>query len=152
MNRDEFAQCPRCKAALDATGDRLVCKACGGILIAEPEVSKLIADMLGTTLSMLGWHSSTAEPQPLKLTDRPADGDAPTCPRCTAAMQPRGLYGIKVDRCDAHGIWFDREELEQTLRAAGTAEKPRSGLGEKVFTGALVAAYVAGAILQFILA
>src|SRR5262245_62297563 len=111
-NRDEFPTCPRCQSALDARGARWVCGACNGMLVSDDEVSKLIADMLGTAVSVLGWHSRIAEPQKLVLAERPAEGEALTCPRCTAALQPRTLYSIKVDHCDAHGIWFDAQELE----------------------------------------
>jgi Zn-finger nucleic acid-binding protein len=149
--RDGFATCPRCKVALDPRGTRWVCAPCGGILLAEADISQLIADMLGNTLSLLGWSGKIAEPQPLKLVDRPAE-DALTCPRCTAGLAPHLLYGIKVDRCGEHGLWFDREELEQVLRAAGAIEKQRAGVGEKVFGIAFVTAYIAAQILTLIAA
>jgi Zn-finger nucleic acid-binding protein len=150
MNRDDFPMCPRCDVALDANGARWVCKTCSGILLTEPEISRLVADMLGAAVSELGWTSRIAEPQPLKLAEREAEGQAPVCPRCAAAMAPRSLYGIKVDRCSEHGIWFDREELEQALRAASSVEKLRPGLGEKLFAGAIATAYIAAAVLQII--
>jgi Zn-finger nucleic acid-binding protein len=151
MDRDEFATCPRCGAALDATPDRLTCKPCGGIFLTEPAISKLIADMLGTAVSHLGWSARVAEPQPLKLVEREATEAAPTCPRCTTAMAPKSLYGIAVDRCEAHGIWFDKSELEATLQKAAKVDRFKSGWGEKVFGGVMIAAYIAGTVLQLIL-
>jgi len=153
VNRDEFAECPRCHTALDPRGARMVCVPCGGILITEAEVSQLIADMLGSTVSALGWHGRVAEPQPLKFSDRATEPrDPATCPRCTAAMTPQLLYGIKIDRCGEHGIWFDRDELEAALRTASSVEKQRSTLGEKAFGAALVGAYIAATLAQLLLA
>ena len=108
--------------------------------------------MIGGTVSALGWHGKVAEPQPLKFSDRATEpGDPATCPRCTAAMQPLMLYGIKVDRCGEHGVWFDRDELQAALRTASSVEKQRSTLGEKAFAGALFAAYIAATLAQLLL-
>lgn len=144
MERDEFPTCPRCATALDRRGERLVCTACHGLQLNEAEISQLVAEMLVETVSMFGWRDRVAEPQPLALEDRA--GERLTCPQCVAAMEPRRLYGLDVDRCPAHGIWFDGEELEQALQAAATLGKRRSTVGEKVFAAvagpALIAAYV----------
>jgi len=40
------------------------------------------------------------------------------CPTCGALMGAHELGGVPVDWCGAHGVWFDRDELDQTLRGA----------------------------------
>jgi hypothetical protein len=65
-------------------------------------------------------------------------------------MTPLDLYGLDVDRCERHGIWFDAGELESTLRAASEAGRTKSGAGEKTFGALLFAAYLAATILQII--
>jgi Zn-finger nucleic acid-binding protein len=147
--RDEFPTCPRCKTALDAGRTRLICKQCEGALVTEPEVSQLIADIVGNVVSTMGWAGKVAEPQPLAL--EPREGGAGlVCPRCTAAMTAHKLYGIAVDRCDEHGIWFDKSELEGALQAAVRVNRPLSTLGEKVFGGVFITAYIAANLLAFL--
>lgn len=68
----------------------------------------------------------------------PLDGPAEPipCPRCAAEMcREIGGSGIAIDVCRAHGIWFDRGELQaflgyvRTGQAPGqSAEPSRSGL------------------------
>ena len=147
--RDEFPTCPRCQGALDAAGARLVCKQCEGALVAEPEVSQLIADIVGNVVSTMGWSGKVAEPQPLVLEAREGVAGL-VCPRCTSAMTAHTLYAIPVDRCAEHGIWFDKAELEGALQAAVTTNRPRSTLGEKVFGGVFITAYIAASILAFL--
>jgi Zn-finger nucleic acid-binding protein len=147
--RDEFPTCPRCKGALDAAGARLICKQCQGALVTEPEVSQLIADIVGNVVSTMGWSGKVAEPQPLVLEAREG-GAGLVCPRCASAMQAHKLFGIAVDRCGEHGIWFDKTELEGALQAAVTANRPRSTVGEKVFGGVFITAYIAANILAFL--
>ncbi len=37
------------------------------------------------------------------------------CPTCARPMNQRRLHQLDLDSCDNHGIWFDGDELEQTL-------------------------------------
>lgn len=147
--RDDFATCPRCGTALTPVGRRWSCAGCQGLLLTEAEVSELVAEMLQGTYSTLGWNARVVEPQPLVLPARTAPGDALTCPRCTTHLTPVTLYGIDVDRCAAHGLWFDRAELESALQKA-RATAGTGSLGEKVFGAALVTVYVAANILALI--
>jgi Zn-finger nucleic acid-binding protein len=39
------------------------------------------------------------------------------CPVCTRTMAASRVKGVVVDRCDAHGLWFDHAELERVLAA-----------------------------------
>jgi hypothetical protein len=37
------------------------------------------------------------------------------CPRCARPMKPSLIEIVEVERCLAHGIWFDAGELERAL-------------------------------------
>ena len=149
--RDRFPECPRCHVALDARGTRWVCTRCHGILIADAEVSQMVADIVGDTLSHFGWKGKIAEPQPLELQPRTvAADDALTCPRCVATMEGHVLYGLDVDRCPAHGVWFDHQELENALQIASGAGR-LSSRGETAFGIIASAALLAAYVLQFVL-
>ena len=39
------------------------------------------------------------------------------CPSCGKAMGTWKLHKVEIDRCEPHGIWFDRDELEHVLFA-----------------------------------
>ena len=70
-----------------------------------------------------------------------AHGDAIACPICRAGLRAWGAKGIVIDRCDAHGVWFDRSELDQ-LVAHSRAGHASTG-GPSIAGGVAVA--VAGA-------
>jgi hypothetical protein len=44
------------------------------------------------------------------------DGATLPCPSCNKSMRAVTFCGLPIDRCDAHGIWFDARELELALR------------------------------------
>jgi Zn-finger nucleic acid-binding protein len=75
------------------------------------------------------------------ISPRALDGAAITtaeglaCPLCAAPLQACTVRGVTVDRCIAHGWWFDRSELDHLLgHTAGVAG------------GAIAAAAVAAAV------
>jgi Zn-finger nucleic acid-binding protein len=149
--RDQFATCPRCQIALDPAPERSICTQCQGVMLSEATVSQLIADMIGDQVSQFGWQGKIAEPQPLVLEPRAsASSEALTCPHCATAMEPRDLYGIAVDRCPAHGIWFDRQELADALARAYTAGQGRITPGEKLFMRVVMAGALAAWVLRII--
>jgi Zn-finger nucleic acid-binding protein len=112
MLRDDIATCPACGQGLDASGRRLQCGRCQGVLVTEDELREMISEMTKRP-------GATAEPRPLAL-EPPDWVEAPrTCPRCTTQMTKHRLYGMVVDRCEAHGIWFDAEELQGALKNVG---------------------------------
>ena len=37
------------------------------------------------------------------------------CPTCDKPMEPVRLASVLIDRCPAHGIWFDPDELSEAL-------------------------------------
>jgi Zn-finger nucleic acid-binding protein len=38
------------------------------------------------------------------------------CPVCDEKMSEPLVFDIPIDRCDAHGMWFDKAELAEVLR------------------------------------
>src|SRR5580692_8461689 len=117
--RDTFASCPRCGIALDPRGDRWVCTQCDGTLVAEATVSQLIADMIGNRVKTIGSREEMIEPvpRPLPLLVGVAN-ERLGCPCCAGEMETRLLHEVAVDRCAAHGLWFDRDELATMLAHA----------------------------------
>ncbi len=49
------------------------------------------------------------------------------CVVCARPMDTLSLFEVPVDRCRAHGVWFDEHELAEVLRrsAAERVEEPR---------------------------
>ena len=77
--------------------------ACGGAWIGVDRLVELAEDVRGELVT-LPWASR--------------DGAARACPACGEAMRTVSLAGVALDRCFAHGIWFDADELQQVLRHA----------------------------------
>lgn len=101
--RDETAACPRCQRTLIvqpgcSDGSRLWCEHCRGVLIPTGQLEQI----LDLTLP-------TGEP-----------GELP-CPRCVAKLARCTLLSLEVDRCVAHGVWFDTGEYLRVLDTLGTA-------------------------------
>lgn len=63
-----------------------------------------------STLVELPWRPSSEE-------------RARPCPECAAPMQNVKLGTVALDRCEAHGVWFDPSELAALL---GQAKKFRA--------------------------
>jgi Zn-finger nucleic acid-binding protein len=139
--------CPVCQVALRVERDRLYCDACGGMLI---DIEDLV-----TTIELL------VEIEPEVEFVMGAAGTRP-CPRCASPMETCRLHvawfddaHVKVawdydrvergrtlrcelDRCSAHGVWFDRGELPDIidrLRGA-TRRKPLELFGPPGVGGA----------------
>jgi len=121
LYRDSFAQCPRCQVALGnfkfITGHMVWrCNDCTGIWMSPDVFQALVRILL----------PDSAAPNPRKRAD--AEGTL-GCPECDRPMDkvwvggggyllpgvPRVGTGHPVDRCKAHGTWFDRNELQAVL-------------------------------------
>ncbi len=143
MNRDAFATCPIDKAALDPDPDdrKLSCSQCRGALVTEAEVSRVLAELL--------LHD---EPKPLEL-DKPTE-TAPlrTCPRCQQTMTKHGLYGIQIDRCEAHGLWFDSEEMARVLNEAGMRVVKKERFREGLKAAVITTVFIGAQLIQFLFA
>jgi Zn-finger nucleic acid-binding protein len=140
VNRDDFATCPIDKAALDPEPDdrRLVCRTCTGVFVTEDHLSWIIGQV------------SESEPTPVVL-EPPRDGEAVrTCPRCANQMTKHVFYGIQIDRCEAHGLWFDAEEMQRVLNEAGFKDTKKMDLPHKIVAGTMGAALIAFNVIRFI--
>lgn len=111
-----------------------------GVLVTEAALRSAIVE--GTDVA--------AETFELEL-EPPERFQAPIkCPRCEELMAQHQLYTMQVDRCPAHGVWFDGPELAQVLLVA----KPRPPeVGDRVRTavaGGYTAIVIALSIVRFI--
>jgi len=117
--RDEFPRCPRgCDCALEPAAAilarvRLVCPECSGTLVPEGPLAELMAQV-----KIPDYVRAEVVPLPLEPAEAGADDPPITCPSCMAVMQRYTLLGIPVDRCAAHGVWLDTDELSSLLDRA----------------------------------
>jgi Zn-finger nucleic acid-binding protein len=83
------------------------CATCDGVWIAGPALEELATKMGGA------------------VAFTPREGSrARSCPTCGGALAHMLIAGaVPIDRCEAHGVWFDRDELGVTLAATYTDEK-----------------------------
>ena len=88
--------------------------ACGGAWIPEAKLVEMAEHMKGSLVT-LSWQPR-------------AGGDHRICPYCAQEMLAVSLVGVELDRCAAHGVWFDSAELERVL--ASVAQLPGRGLSE----------------------
>lgn len=85
-------RCPACSdAILDKEGN---CRVCGGVWLDEERVEERTARPLETTGG--------------KYSER-------HCPACDEKMDEPLIYGVPIDHCQAHGMWFDKSELDEVL-------------------------------------
>lgn len=75
-----------------------------------------------------------------------ASGEPMACPICRAALRAWRAKGVVIDRCDAHGVWFDRTELDHLVAhaRAGAGRQGGVGVGEALAVGAVGAVAMAG--------
>ena len=103
-------RCPSCQTALRQAGFTERCDRCDGAWIPEDVLVGLLQEK-ASSLVELTWQPRA-----------PAAGAAPEPPRpcavCEQPMQPVSLSEVALDRCTAHGVWFDARELAAVLRHA----------------------------------
>ncbi|HEY1547498.1 MAG TPA: zf-TFIIB domain-containing protein [Kofleriaceae bacterium] len=116
-------QCPACGEAMRAFYKRLCCDACTGIFIALDDLTAAIEQ-----------HASAAPV--IAFRDHGAGERA--CPRCGKPMQTcrfeamfnassNAMPSPELDRCAAHGVWFDVGELAKILESSRHATEPDAG-------------------------
>lgn len=121
--------CPACNAVLRAFHGRLVCDTCHGVMMSLADVAAGIHDMTSIDAGL----SFAKEAVGTRM-----------CPHCEQAMvrcQLRiDLEGkvekphVELDRCDAHGLWFDDAKLGAVLeKVAGKGYG--GGVGRKQVAG-----------------
>jgi Zn-finger nucleic acid-binding protein len=126
--RDPERACPACKATLREFRGRLCCDACSGIMLGLADLTMAIEQL-------------TRIAPDVKFIDDPMRGEAGSrnCPHCAATMTPcrldvtlledRPKLKPELDRCGAHGVWFDNEELAKVLEVLRRAVSPKGGGG-----------------------
>ncbi len=108
MYRDARLACPRCGVALTHAGPGAACATCRGLWLDEGKLDEMVREM----------HDGLGA---LRFTERAHDRQL-ACPSCATPLANVVLVGVPVERCDAgHGVWFDTDELQAALRAAGEA-------------------------------
>jgi Zn-finger nucleic acid-binding protein len=101
--------CPACKAPLEEAGRTHECKKCEGAWV-RGEVLVPMLEQSASTLVELPWKPNVED-------------HVRGCPECEQAMQTVKLGTVALDRCEAHGVWFDAKELAALL---GQAKKFRA--------------------------
>jgi hypothetical protein len=104
--------CPICREPLivaEREGIELdVCPWCHGLWFDAGELA-LLSEKLGRTLRV-----AERSPEPAETGEKPRE-----CPRCDRAMDKIMLGTsprVLLDRCAAHGLWFDQGELGALVR------------------------------------
>ena len=100
----EPPSCPICRIPLTVAGRTEHCEKCDGAWIHEDALVGIL-EAYTATLVELPWQA------------RPKDQERP-CAVCGAAMQTVSLGSVALDRCEAHGVWFDADELSGVLKQA----------------------------------
>ena len=106
--RDAGPGCPVCAISLVEMSvrgrDCRRCPSCGGIWIPSQAFHELLAETAGSG------------PQPeLQLVHR-TSGRA--CPDCRDPMASLVLEHVEIEQCQRHGIWLDRNELQEAFLMA----------------------------------
>jgi Zn-finger nucleic acid-binding protein len=105
MYRDEREKCPRGHGDLTDAGVAGSCTQCNGIWLHPGSLNEMVAQM-------------QIPPENIDLTLTAAERDKLACPTCRDPMDTRTLYGVEIDLCAKHGIWFDARELALVLLRA----------------------------------
>src|SRR4051812_34372909 len=109
--------CPRCNVALEAhQAPRVLlygCAGCGGLWL-DGEASRRVVEAIDPNVV------SAADDESRRARSLQVDvAKAAPCPVCTQPMKrmPIEQARVDVDACEAHGVWFDRDELQRVIRA-----------------------------------
>lgn len=104
MYRDEYERCPRCHVELIDAGAVRACTSCNGQWATHEVLMEMALTM-----------SHPNRPR-MQFVDHPRK-ETLACPSCGKAMGTWKLHKVEIDRCEPHGVWFDRNELEHVLFA-----------------------------------
>lgn len=95
--------CVSCSKLMVRSGKTERC-ACGGAWVPEAALISMAEQQTGTFVN-IEWKSRR--------------GEVRSCPQCGQGMVPVSVGSVALDRCVAHGVWFDSDELDAVLRRAG---------------------------------
>jgi len=106
---DQRLACPACMTSeLKFYGDRYACVQCSGTFVQNAAFEAMAMDIAKQYFEL---PPPAGEPGPR------------ACPVCSQAMLVDALDKVPIDRCAAHGIWFDANELTVALeRTSGQFE------------------------------
>ena len=114
--RDKRVACIGCDGTLtdfNAVGCHFLrCNRCKGAWVTHTMLERLCGLMRPNAVVEFVLRASTA-----------TDGsNTPSCVSCDVVLSGRYIEEIHVDVCDAHGVWFDEDELQIVLlRISGEA-------------------------------
>ena len=112
-HKDKRLGCPSCKeTALTYAGERWPCDTCAGSFVENAALAAMISDV-----AQHPWEVPV-------VTGAPGERN---CPVCEVPMIVEVLEAVTIDRCPAHGVWFDEDELQAALHHAIEGEP--SGVG-----------------------
>lgn len=95
MYRDEASlPCPSCPGELESSIDSLRCTRCSGTWISHGDMNEIVSP-----------QSPAPSFEPVESTDRRR-----RCPMCREWLETVRARGVVLDRCAAHGLWFDYQE------------------------------------------
>jgi Zn-finger nucleic acid-binding protein len=103
--RDSEVSCPRCGVALIDAGSARACNECHGLWLEQVVLHHMVEQM-------------QTPPAPISLTFAKHERTPLSCPECSDAMTTLKLQDVEIDRCEKHGLWFDRDELQIVLLAS----------------------------------
>jgi Zn-finger nucleic acid-binding protein len=97
-------KCPSCGVEIEQAGRTYKCERCHGAWVR--------ADVL---VPMLEQSTSSLVTLPWQTND---ETHLRPCPECGTNMQSVKLGTVALDRCEPHGVWFDRKELAALFKQA----------------------------------
>ena len=101
--RDDRPACLRCDGGLEKRGARWFCTACHSKLVPANE--------LQDSLNEVSPDDYREIDQRLIPSLRVGARATPLmCPLCKTMMSAWTIHDVGVERCDAHGIWIDRDD------------------------------------------
>jgi Zn-finger nucleic acid-binding protein len=103
-------KCPTCNAELRLAGRTFRCASCDGAWVKSDVLVPLL-EQSASALVELDWKPS-------------GETHVRNCPECDAPMLTVQLGTVALDRCETHGVWFDRKELAELLKQAKQFRAP----------------------------
>lgn len=114
-------KCPSCAGELRQAGRTYKCDACDGAWV-QAEVLVPLLEQSASHVVDTPWQPNT-------------EGHVRACPECAKDMATVKLGTVALDRCEAHGVWFDAKELAALLGQAKrfrTHDTPHDGLIHRI--------------------
>jgi Zn-finger nucleic acid-binding protein len=110
--------CPRCGAKLETSEQPKAklhaCGNCGGLFVESTSLTSIATESDVADAARQADRSGQASPNVHAVI---------SCPVCATKMNRVKVRDVHIDRCDQHGLWFDRGELDEL------GDKLRSGKG-----------------------